>query len=278
MESKTPITELPNISNVAVVALNRLGIVTISELLAADYDRVSVVLESFDEATRLIKDAKARLRSEGGTPPRKVDKRTSTHSSSQPPPPPATQGFPSPNEGALSRAFAYATRGLLIAGDDPGHRAALSRRLAVATLLLAQNAGEDETIAGLLLEPAEAGADPRELAGNFGPGVGQILEECAGLRAVPVSPSGQLPRYYLDMARGASRSSRRVCAADLLCRVRATAENPAAAARAWGGMFDSPTAAARYAAILGEALESGGPDPIVAQLRPAIERLRRSAA
>ncbi|MFN0133696.1 MAG: hypothetical protein ACKVW3_14355 [Phycisphaerales bacterium] len=258
------INELPGIAQSAVVGLNRIGILSLADLLAADFDRVAYIVENADEATRLMKEARRTLGTE--TPRRRHSEPTSRHrahgsttthstmpaSLSHPAGP--TQPAP-PGQSALGAALALAGKGL-------EGRTALANRIGALSMLFDHGASDDELAAALVLEPAESGAVALdEIASTLGNDIARAVEEAAALRAVPMLPTGKLPRYYLDMARNATVTSRRICAAFV----------PSMLAADHGPQ-------AYYAGLLLEGLEAGGPDDLVAAARAAASRLSRSAA
>ena len=302
MAKDKKISELPEITQAAVMGLSRSGIVTVNDLVAAEFDKVAYLLEDYNEARRLVTEAhkvveqqqnrKGRNQPAGaqsagpqipGPLGQKVMNEAEVSSESQParapsdptrfarpqllriPPPP-----PSPsNDSPLQHAMAVATRGLTLLdtanGANDQSRVILAKRLSVAGLLLRYGSSGADVIAALILEPAESGTITAEEVGTrFGPKVERTLEECASLRAVPMLPSGKLPRYYLDMARAAPLSARRVCAAFLPYLT----EGPPGAA----------VSTAAYARLLCEALEAGGHDELIAACRNAMEGGVRAAA
>jgi hypothetical protein len=219
------ISELPGISSVAVVALNRMGILTASDLVAADFDRLAFVLEDFAEATRLVGEARkcvearkgSKIESAAPSTPGPLMSGTLSHT-------PRTalrigreaKGTPKmqKQDDAMGSALAAAA---MSTGNDPNWRGTLQRRLCAAGVLLEHEGTQQEVAASLLLEIAETGSV--EQMPRLSQDLEQVLEECIALRAVPVSPSGKLPRYFLDMASSASTSARRVCAAAVIAAV-----------------------------------------------------------
>lgn len=303
MAKDKKINELPGITQAAVMGLNRSGIVTLTDLVAAEFDKVAYLLEDYNEATRLVTEARRMVEQQQ----HKRGRHAANSPAPQPPPEipaPLAQKVidseeqrahesrdrqdsrearlhesrearandptrfarpqllripaPPPNDTPFQHALAVATRGMSITestGNDES-RALLAKRLSVAGLLLRYGASGHDVIAALILEPAESGQiSADEVAQRFGPKVERTLEECASLRAVPMLPSGKLPRYYLDMARAAPLSARRVCAAFLPYMTD-------------GHHGVSATA---YARLLCEALEAGGHDELIAACRSAME-------
>lgn len=274
------ISELPGISTAAVVALNRAGIVSLHELLASEFDRVAYVVDDYNEAARLVKEARKIM--DGGrrskhaepTVPGPLSQhqppsatRQHSRSAAGSPGPESTPPAPQPEmsaEGALAGALTLSLRGFELSGPEGGERrAALARRFEVGALMASHGASEGELAAAVLVELGEAGAiSAEEVEARCGAGVVALLEECGSLRAVPVLPSGKAPKYYQEMAAGATREARRVCAALLI----AAARSGATASGQWHGR------------LLLEALESGGPDELVSLARTAVDGARRAAA
>jgi hypothetical protein len=243
------ISELPGISTAAVVALNRAGIVSIQDLLSSEFDRVAYVVDDYNEAARLVKEA--RRMGEG--------RRVKHNVESLVPGPLSGQQAPSASR-HHSRAAAQPS-----APQGAEGRAALARRLSVAAVLLEHGGTETEISAAVLLEAAESGAiTADDVNSRCGEGIEALLEECGSLRAVPMLPTGKPPRYYLEMAKGASRESRRVCAAHLF--IALGDETAPQANGPW------------YVRLLAEALEAGGPDELVSMARAAVEGSKRAAA
>jgi hypothetical protein len=298
-KDKHRIGEIAGISPAAVVGLNRIGIVTIHDLLHAEFDRVAYIVDDYNEAARLVREAKKvsgndglPRRSKGGTPESLVPSPLAPNSMASPnrnqtriatpnAAPSPTRNIPAVPSGPVvghigpeSRsgqnlvavALAIASEGVTLNGEQPEEgRAVLARRLGLASLILEHGGGESEFLAAMLLEAAESGAvQPDDVGGRFGKEVEKLLDECTALRAVPMLPTGKPPRYYLDMARNASMEARRVCAAHLICACRSGPE--ALPGGAW------------YAKLLVEALETGAPDELVSLSRQAADGLSRAAA
>jgi hypothetical protein len=298
MAKEKRISELPGITQAAVVGLNRAGIVTIHDLLKEEFDRVAYVVDDYNEAARLVKEARKIAEGRRGVkhgpdplvpgplsnnPQPNASRHHArsgsiSHSSpaptpapSQAHPPAAAHAAPHSSEasaadgdGLLAGALPLAMRGIILTGDEAEEgRTALARRLEAVALLLSHGGSEQEMAAALLLEAAEAGAIGPEDAADCAPNLEQLLEECGSLRAVPMLPTGKPPRYYLEMAKTASREARRVCATHLILAVKTGEPLP-------GGPW--------YAKLLLESLEAGGPDELVALARTAVDRSHRAAA
>lgn len=282
------IGELPGISAAAVVGLNRIGVESVHDLLAADFDRVAYIVDDYNEAARLVREARKAVGGEH-TASRKGAKHSpealvpgpltsvanhgpqhgssqasahggshgNSHGASQRSGRQAAAAAPPARavEGTIGEALALAARGLSM--GSPEGRAALGRRLNVAGLLLEHGAGETEVAAGLLVELAEGGqVAAEEVVSRLGAPVEQLLEECIALRAAPVLPTGKLPRYYLEMVKGASKEAKRVCATHVLV---------------YGG-------SGRAGRLMVEALAAGASDELVLRARSAAEEVERAAA
>src|SRR3989442_15877199 len=57
-KDRQTVNELPGITASAAVALTRAGIVSMQDLLAAEFDRVAYVVDDYNEAARLVKEAR----------------------------------------------------------------------------------------------------------------------------------------------------------------------------------------------------------------------------
>jgi hypothetical protein len=212
------LSEIPGISQAAVVALERGGFLSCGDLVVADFHRLAYVLDDYNEATRLVREA------------RRICGSAHKESGDPVPPGPLTSGIvnrvpksavrqdstPALEEQTMSIADAV---GILAAGlsDPAGHdRESLRRRMFAVSRLLDHNASETELLVACVLEAAESGAmDAAELTRRLGKSAVTLIEECMTLRAVPVLPTGRLPQMFLNMAKDASPEARRVCAAHL---------------------------------------------------------------
>lgn len=282
MNKDIPISELPGASPSASVQLNRIGVATAADLLKADYEQVSVLLDSFQEADCLLDEARKLFPAEAAPTPKRTPRapRGQRHprpeAAPPPPAPPPVSSAPStlieqpapgpavpaqvpssdlPQAGRAEDALAVAARGLNLA--EAAGRAALARRLSAAAVMLAHASEEREVIAALLIECHEAGViSVEEASERFGARVASALDEAAYLRAVPMSPSGRTPKVYLDMAAKASAMARRSVAALQLAGLEADSTGS-----------QTPT---WYLSTLAEALGAAGDDPLVRRLAARI--------
>ena len=283
MSKDIPISELPGATPSASVQLNRIGVATASDLLKADYEQVSVLLDSFQEADRLLEEARKLVPAEPVQQPRRQPRAPRGHRQSRPeaaPPPPAPPipSAPSslieqpreapvastdaaapasdlPQAGRVEDALAVAARGVNLM--EASGRSLLGRRLAAAAVMLAHASEEREIVAALLVEPHEAGAiSVEEASERFGARVASALDEAAYLRAVPMSPSGRTPKVYLDMAAKSSAMARRAVAALQLASLEV--DTAGSATPGW------------YLSTLADALAAAGDDPLVRRLKSQI--------
>src|ERR1043165_6442236 len=65
MAKDKKINDLPGISQAALMGLNRSGIVTVNDLVAAEFDKVAYLLEDDNEAARLLKEARRMVEQQG---------------------------------------------------------------------------------------------------------------------------------------------------------------------------------------------------------------------
>jgi hypothetical protein len=286
------ISELPGIAQGAVVALNRIGILTAADLVGADFDRVAYVVEDFDEATRLTREARKAVDGrrkaadtptapgpiasgnatpQSGKPAMKVSEWARTVAASTPAPssrpaprpgsakPPHAAPNPA-NTSAVGTALAIAAA-TSTSDESDDWRITLRRRLGAVSMLLDHHGSEDEVAAALLLESVEGGEVATETTGAMGPSIERLLEECLSLRAVPVLPSGKLPRYYLEMAKESGLPARRICASYIMAALE-----------------HEPEAPGPELAKVAEALLAGSSDDLLKKLGALMEGMHRAAA
>ncbi|MCH7793287.1 MAG: hypothetical protein IID31_13530 [Planctomycetes bacterium] len=213
----TPIGELRGISQGAVVALSRAGIVTAEDLQSSDIEQVAYLVDSDDiaqilltEAGRVIRLANPKKRK--STPKNKA---TAEHAAESPDDADATQP-PSPPE----RTLLIETLGLLTqaAGDvlSAKPNLALAQRLRTLELLFDIGCEQTEAIASLLIGAVgerTAAIPPDEVAPRFGADVATLLDECSMVLGVPMTPTGNSQSAYQKTVASVSAAARAVCAA-----------------------------------------------------------------
>jgi hypothetical protein len=315
--STTPITELKGISPAAVVSLNRIGIVTLQDLLEADFDRIAYLLDSYDEAESLIRHAMSAV---GGMPSRRTRPRPqetleeppepqriepahveparigsragspAERRPATPPTPPAhvppTARAPAPvgtgtDLSRLGAALAAAIRAHASEIEDGLCLPRLMHRLGAASLAMEHGADEDHAIAAMLYAEADADSpDPLvHIRRDFGEPVAEIIERVAELRVVPMSPSGSPPPAYLAAVRASSPAVRTVLTADVVQHIRALATQVRAEGdSAWRRFAGGRHGTLWYYRMMLEALRAAGRTPLLDELDAALTDIETSPA
>jgi hypothetical protein len=258
------LAELPQISPAAVVALERVGCLSCSDLVGADFERIAFVLDDYNEATRLVREARracgigigATRESGDPAPPGPLTGAVGTRMprttsrGAAPPAPARSYGGESMD---LNSALGMLALGLNTNGGLD--REGLKRRLMAMLVMLDRDASEVELLAASLLDPVECGTlQEADVQQQFGKTIAALVDDCLQLRAIPVLPSGRLPRAYLDRSRAAPREARRVCAAHLTALASA------------GGCEDD-----RYMRLHLDALRAGDDEEMVNAAAQAVE-------
>jgi hypothetical protein len=216
---RTPIRELSGISQSAVLALQRAGIVTVGDLIKADANEVAYLVESYDDAETLLRLAQklSKGKPEMNTQPEPPQKAAARPKPRQQAPKSAPAG-PS----ALSEAMALVSAEDLFADDEA--RLGLACRLESVSVALREGTSEAEAVVALLQDaivgpPCDLGRSA--VLDRFGEEVGELFEECAQIQGVPVSPLGRASEVYRDRIQQASASARLVVTIHALSTVRA---------------------------------------------------------
>jgi hypothetical protein len=284
--SLIPIAELAGIGQPAVMCLNRIGINTLADLLAANPDEVAYHLDSYDEAERVLKAARKRAaddaEAEPETPAAAVAEPTDHPPAAAFQPSEAPLVFPrtiasrpSPTGigAALSLAAAHA-------GDcAPGHDGALGlcERLSAVALVLEHGGGAAEAAAAAIhdavLSPGWA-MTAAEARSRFGPEVGDLVEQCARIQGVPLSPMGRPQAAYVELVRQTSPAARRICAAQALATVRLACSLCLREGSAgWERFHGGREFCIWYYRALSSALSASGRSPLADELASSVERL-----
>jgi hypothetical protein len=217
----TPISHLQSATPSVVMSLNRKGITTIGELLAASFDEVAYQLDSFDDAEVLItearKAAKAQAQNAEDQPETTNDQSTQEDAAmseqgqgqnqggdnrgeNQKPrnadTPKPRREAPKPTSGQVGLATAMQAVLSLDGGAFASMEAssAAAQRLAAAALIIQHGGGEDEAVAaGLLdtIDPKAPCVDRDDATVRFGEPAVDLLERAELLLTVPMSPSGK---------------------------------------------------------------------------------------
>lgn len=284
--SSNPIAELAGVGQPAVMCLNRVGINTVADLLRANPDEVAYLLDSYEEADRVIRAAKkhAADSAEAGA--------EESPAIEQAPPPPsfryvAADQSPAPASAEPSEAPELSGLGSalsLVASTvgECGPGLGLCERLSAVALVLEHGGSADEAIAASLhdavLSPGwsmnAADADAR-----FGDRVGTLVSECARIQGVPLSPMGRPQAVYVEMVARLSPEARRVCAAQALAAVRlARSLWVREGASVWGRFHGGRDFCLWYYRALAGALAAAESTPLTRELAVAVERLAQAGA
>jgi hypothetical protein len=257
------LAQLPGISAAAVVALERLGLLNCSDLMNADFERVAYVLDDYNEATRLVREARRICGGSGSKesgdplPPGPLGATVATRMPRTMQKGAAPAAAPTGEIMDLSHAIGALGMGLGGAQDQ----STLRRRLSAMLAILEHDGSEAELLATALLDAVESGLlEIAEVSQRFGKPTARLLEQCMTLRAVPVLPSGKLPPMYITNARNAPLEVRRVCAAHL------------------AALADSEECPeGTYMRLHLEALQAGGDDELVDAAASLVNPKRRAA-
>jgi len=223
----TPISHLPSATPAAVMSLNRKGIATVGELLAASFDEVAYQLDSFDEAELLIKEAQAvsEHSDQGGGehPPQPDHAPPPAAPESQPSPPPVPAR---PEGGQVGLAVAMQAVLSLDGGAFASMEAssAAAQRLAAASLIIQYGGGEEEAVAAGMLDTIDPNApcvDRQDASVRFGEPAVDLLERAELLLTVPMSPTGRPSNVHAKLVEVADRSALLVAACGAVAAARA---------------------------------------------------------
>ncbi len=257
----TPISHLPSATPSVVMSLNRKGITTVGDLLAASFDEVAYQLDSFDDAEVLIKEAKhaakenpgsdqakpkqaqqaetkpaeaqqhdQRQQEEDGMPDQGQDNQgpdkqdQPRHENNEPRP--RKHEAPKPTSGQVGLATAMQAVLSLDGGAFASMEAssAAAQRLAAAALIIQYGGGEDEAVAaGLLdtIDPKAPCVDREDASVRFGEPAVDLLERAELLLTVPMSPSGKPSNVHAKLVEVADPSALLVATCGAVASARA---------------------------------------------------------
>ncbi|MFI4894231.1 MAG: hypothetical protein ACIAS6_01045 [Phycisphaerales bacterium JB060] len=250
----TPISHLQSATPSVVMSLNRKGITTIGDLLAASFDEVAYQLDSFDDAEVLIDEArhaaeqpasKATKRNAQPSQPKQEDhpmdqqgdqnndnnhehndqpagNDSQAQSNLKPSPPQA----PKPATGQVGLATAMQAVLSLDGGAFASMQAssAAAQRLAAAALIIQYGGGEDEAVAaGLLdtIDPSAPCVDRDDASVRFGEPAVDLLERAELLLTVPMSPSGKPSNVHAKLVEVADPATLLVATCGAVASARA---------------------------------------------------------
>jgi len=221
----TPIGELKGISDSAVLALTRNGVVTVEDLLRRDIDQIAYLVDSMETARRLFDAAERVCRPPAVAPPKdpepgperdaeSQESQDASASDEQPARPKSLLGETLSFIGELGRST--------LDGGTTGLSA--EQRLHTLGLVSEGGGGDVECIASLLqgaiVEP-HAAADPDLARERFGEKVGDLLDECIMVLSVPVTPVGRPQKAYVEMVARSTGGAKLVCTAHAIATMRA---------------------------------------------------------
>ena len=158
----------------------------------------------------------------------------------------------------------------------------LSHLMAVASLVIENGGGEDETIAALLHDAVEdQGGEPtlEKIRQRFGPRVAEIVDGCTDTYEDPKPEWKGRKEGFLKRLAAASPSVRLVASADKLHNARAVLADFRAIGEDVWKRFNAPKAEVLwYHRAVTEALKEAGPSPLVEELDRVVTELERLAS
>lgn len=276
-----PVAQLPGISAAFAVALNRVGIISIADLLAADFDRIAYIVDSYDHAETLVREAMAFAKKHAPPLPRASGSEAYgvAGSGALPAAGPVGRGA------SVAEAIAEACR-VEEVGEAPGAGLSrLARRLDLAARM--GEATPSVLAAAILHDVAERPDWPArrgEYGARFGVDFVQAVEQCASLRIVPLSPAGGPGRSYMGLMESCTRSARLICAGVTLAAIGEALEGVLRRGEEhWKSHPGGPECALWYFRLVASALratESGHPlvDALTARLGELERASGRAAA
>lgn len=298
----TPLSQLRAATPAVVMTLNRKGITTVGELLAASFDEVAYQLDSFDDAEVLIDEAKqvaeggaagsedsddqqadqsdpqedASMDQQGDQDQGRDAKASNEH---KPTPPPA----PKPASGQVGLATAMQAVLSLDGGAFASMQAssAAAQRLAAAALIIQHGGGEDEAVAsGLLdtIDPSAPCVDRNDATVRFGEPAVDLLERAELLLTVPMSPSGKPSNVHAKLVEVADPAALLVATCGAVAAARAVlARYQSSGEQAWslfkGGRDFAVWYFGSICKALGPALKKAGKESLSHELWSVVRAL-----
>lgn len=295
MVCDTPISQLPSATPGVVMSLNKKGITTLGELLAASFDEVAYQLDSFDDAEVLINEAKHAAKS--NPEPNQADEQPQdAHSqeedgmpeqgqgnNEQHEPKPRKQEAPKPTSGQVGLATAMQAVLSLDGGAFASMEAssAAAQRLAAAALIIQHGGGEDESVAaGLLdtIDPKAPCVDREDASVRFGEPAVDLLERAELLLTVPMSPSGKPSNVHSKLVEVADPAALLVATCGAVASARAVlARYQSSGEQAWtlfkGGREFAVWYFGSICKALGPALKKAGRESLSHELWAVVRAL-----
>ncbi|MFI4883392.1 MAG: hypothetical protein ACIAQU_12495 [Phycisphaerales bacterium JB064] len=248
VDCDTPISQLKAATPAMVMSLNRKGITTVSDLLAASFDEVAYQLDSFDDAEVLINDARRHAEARTEQPKAQAPSQEEATMQEQGQPQdqnntdqpkadqPKPQGQPQPQQKPKTQPkpatgqVGLATAMQAVLSLDGGAFASMeassaaAQRLAAAALIIQHGGGEDEAVAaGLLdtIDPKAPCVDRNDASVRFGEPAVDLLERAELLLTVPMSPSGKPSNVHSKLVEVADESALLVATCGAVASARA---------------------------------------------------------
>lgn len=300
MTASIPINQLNGISPAATMGLTRLGINTVCDLLAADFDEIAYAVESYEAAELLFADA---MKASGTkavpgsviddttTPiPRKkapARRKAPVKNDAAPAKPRKTRkkaAAPMMPEGPMSRfGIAMSTAIRLHSQEiEPGTGVPrLMHRIGVASQLMQCGAEEDTAIAALLYhEPDDDGTEHWEdICQEFGDHVTEIIEIASDLKAIRITGAGKPHRAYTAKLKRAPEEARLVALADILHHMRGlTSRLHCEGDTVWRHISGGRDAVLWHYGALLQAFSAAQQGPLIAELEAALAELEQPLA
>ena len=303
VECNAPISQLKAATPAMVMSLNKKGITSVGDLLAASFDEVAYQLDSFDDAEDLIKEARQHADANGGntehasptkaqapreedtTMPepghndeRQQDQGDAANQQAEKP-----QPKPKPSSGQVGLATAMQAVLSLDGGAFASMEAssAAAQRLAAAALIIQHGGGEDEAVAaGLLdtIDPKAPSVDRNDASVRFGEPAVDLLERAELLLTVPMSPSGKPSNVHAKLVEVADASALLVATCGAVASARAVlARYQSSGEAAWslfkGGRDFAVWYFGSICKALGPALKKAGRDGLSHELWSVVRAL-----
>lgn len=300
VECHTPLSQLKAATPAMVMSLNKKGITTVGDLLAASFDEVAYQLDSFDDAEVLVKEARRHADAQSQQPkaqrPAEEDpamQDQGPHADDQQREPvqdrqTKAQAQPKPTAGQVGLATAMQAVLSLDGGAFASMEAssAAAQRLAAAALIIQYGGGEDEAVAaGLLdtIDPKAPSVDRNDASVRFGEPAVDLLERAELLLTVPMSPSGKPSNVHSKLVEVADASALLVATCGAVASARAVlARYQSSGDAAWslfkGGREFAIWYFGSICKALGPALKKGGRDGLSHELWSVVRALEATGS
>jgi len=254
--TNTPVSEIQGISQGAVVALTRIGVSTLADLLKADFHEVAYALDSYDDAEMLIRAGMKHARSSVETV-RTTEKEADVEDGN------IYGDLVGP---ALSAVWDVISEGRTCAEafDE------LIRRIGQARLVAELDEEGAATAAALVCDEDGRPIDgtPEEIT--------DLIHAAEKLLTVSMSPGGAVRQAHADRVKEAGPTVRLLVAARALSSLKSIkARLDAEGAEGWSAFDAGREGTIWYYRTILDALGAADESPLVAQLEESIEAIER---